>query len=239
MTKDQIIEAIKRVARESEGKPPGMKRFRTLTGIGEHDWRGKYWARWGDALIAAGFAPNTWSVGYGETFILEKYMALTSELGRVPTMSEWELKARSDRTFPSEQALRRLGPKRRLIASALALAQKDARFHSIAPVFAAAASSDTKSPVDRPPKVATGFVYLLKSGRHYKIGRTNSLGRREWELGIKIPIPPKTIHSIETDDPVGVEAYWHRRFADKRGEGEWFDLSAEDVQAFKRWKRIV
>jgi hypothetical protein len=78
----------------------------------------------------------------------------------------------------------------------------------------------------------------LKSGRHFKIGRSNSVGRRESELGIKIPVPPTTIHSIETDDPTGVEAYWHRRFADKRGEGEWFNLRSEDVAAFKRWKRI-
>jgi len=56
-------------------------------------------------------------------------------------------------------------------------------------------------------KISTGFVYLMKSGRHYKIGRTNSLGRRGGELAIKIPVSPKTIHSIETDDPVGVEAY--------------------------------
>ncbi|MDX2151008.1 MAG: hypothetical protein SFV54_09750 [Bryobacteraceae bacterium] len=52
------------------------------------------------------------------------------------------------------------------------------------------------------PKIATGFVYLMKSGRHYKVGRTNSVGRRGSELTIKIPVPPTTIHSIETDDPV-------------------------------------
>jgi len=79
----------------------------------------------------------------------------------------------------------------------------------------------------------------MRSGRHYKIGRTISVGARERQLAIKIPVPPTTIHHIETDDPIGVEAYWHRRFADKRGEGERFDLSAEDISAFKRWKRIV
>jgi hypothetical protein len=52
-------------------------------------------------------------------------------------------------------------------------------------------------------------------------------------------VPPKTIHSIETDDPIGVETYWHSRFSAKRGEGEWFELSPEDIKAFKRWKRIV
>lgn len=79
----------------------------------------------------------------------------------------------------------------------------------------------------------------MKSGHHYKIGRTVSVGSRERQLAIKIPIPPTTVHKIETDDPSGVEAYWHRRFENKRGEGEWFALSSEDVRAFKRWKKIV
>lgn len=89
----------------------------------------------------------------------------------------------------------------------------------------------------RESKLITGFVYLMKSGRHYKIGRTASVGSRERQLAIKLPVPPTTIHSIETDDPSGVEAYWHKRFAEKRGEGEWFDLSPDDIKAFKRWKR--
>jgi hypothetical protein len=85
-----------------------------------------------------------------------------------------------------------------------------------------------------------GYVYLLKHGsrREYKIGRTNNPLRREGEIGIQLPDKLQPVHYIKTDDPAGVETYWHMRYASKRKEGEWFALSAQDVRAFKRWKRI-
>jgi hypothetical protein len=33
-----------------------------------------------------------------------------------------------------------------------------------------------------------------------------------------------------------VDTYWHKRFAEKRRGGEWFELSAADVKAFRRRK---
>ena len=85
-----------------------------------------------------------------------------------------------------------------------------------------------------------GFVYMLRHGkRHeYKIGKSNDPARREGELKTQLPEQLEPIHYIETDDPSGVENYWHRRFSDKRKNGEWFILSREDVGAFKRGRKI-
>jgi len=79
-------------------------------------------------------------------------------------------------------------------------------------------------------------VYLMKSGRYHKIGRTGHVGGRERDLAIQLPDKIITVHSIRTDDPVGIEAYWHNRFDAKRKNGEWFDLSSADIKAFKRRK---
>ena len=84
-----------------------------------------------------------------------------------------------------------------------------------------------------------GYVYLWKSHSRYKIGKSFDLERRKGELAAQSPYEWKRIHEIKTDDPSGVEAYWHRRFADKKTErNEWFELTSEDVKAFKRWRNI-
>ena len=55
---DQILAEIRKLAAANDGKAPGNRLFMSQTGIRETAWRGLYWARWGDALVEAGFAPK-------------------------------------------------------------------------------------------------------------------------------------------------------------------------------------
>jgi len=84
-----------------------------------------------------------------------------------------------------------------------------------------------------------GFVYLVKGHPgEYKIGRTTLVDRRLTQLGATASVEHELVHEIKTDDPSGVEAYWHRRFHEKRMRGEWFHLNPRDVGAFKRWRHV-
>ena len=84
------------------------------------------------------------------------------------------------------------------------------------------------------PQPVPGHVYLVRSGKFHKIGRSNDHGRRTYEIGLQLPEQLEVVHTIETDDAVGIERYWHERCKDRRRNGEWFLLSKADVAAFKR-----
>jgi hypothetical protein len=89
---------------------------------------------------------------------------------------------------------------------------------------------DLSQPTQKPLEL--GIVYLLRSGPHYKIGKTKDFDSRLGQIKLQLPFDVEVVHKIETDDPTGIESYWHRRFMSKRDNGEWFSLSVEDVAAF-------
>lgn len=234
-----ILAEIRRTAEENGGKAPGSQRFRTLTGIRPHEWQ-RYWARWRDALSEAGFEPNAWTPATDTDYVLERLALHVRERGRFPTIRERDLKRRGDPSFPSEGVFRRLGSQGTLARKLTDYCQERDGFDDvldlISPHLNVAARPDDEDATGRGAAPEDGWVYLLRMGRHYKIGRTNAVGRREYELAIQLPERATLVHRIRTDDPPGIESYWHRRFADRRKGGEWFELSAADVRAFRRRK---
>lgn len=148
-----------------------------------------------------------------------------------------QLKRRRDSEFPSEKVYRRFGARTQLARKVLEYCggqpdPKDAA-ELCGPIAKQAVSTPEND--ETGDEAQFGFVYLIKSGR-YKVGRSNAAGRREREIALQLPDKADTVHVIRTDDPPGIEAYWHRRFATQRRNGEWFELSAADVKAFKRRK---
>ena len=95
--------------------------------------------------------------------------------------------------------------------------------------------AEEAEPLDIGRVPITGYVYMMRSGRRYKIGHSNSPSRRHREVRLDLPDPTTVVHTIATDDPNGIEAYWHARFQSKRvRDTEFFNLDAGDVAAFKR-----
>lgn len=147
---------------------------------------------------------------------------------------------RRDPTFPSHNTFQRFGGKSSLARKVLAYCKEQADCQDVVSLLVPLAAAeeistpDLSDDDDAADSAAHGFVYLLKSGRHYKIGRTQDMGRREYDLRIQLPEPATRVHVIATDDPAGIEGYWHRRFSGRRKNGEWFELDSSDVAAFKK-----
>ncbi len=88
------------------------------------------------------------------------------------------------------------------------------------------------------PDQPQGFVYLLKSGEYYKIGKANDLKKRISQIKLQLPFDVELVHAIEAFHPFKVEQHWHKRFEGKRRNGEWFILTDEEVAEFKHIERM-
>jgi hypothetical protein len=239
--RDQILSEIQRLARANSGRPPGSRAFERETGIRSSEWLGRYWARWGDAVKEAGFEPNTLNQRSNSNSILLKLVEAVRHYQKLPTTKELRMYARGgDTEFPSHNTFfNHFRNKAGMLSKLRELIAEHPEFDDITPFLPP--EMDAHEGQGQSAKQAItiqreGFVYLLKSGIHYKIGRSDEIERRVKEIRVALPEVATLVHSIRTDDPPGIEAYWHRRFADRRANGEWFKLSSSDVAAFKRRK---
>jgi hypothetical protein len=217
----QIIAEIQRLAKANGGKPLGSRAFERETGIGQAGWRAIYWARWGDALIEAGFSPNEFQEKHDTDFVFQKLVEACRHFSRIPTVDELKMYGRTHADFPNPKSMySHFGNKSALIENLRTWIKGKEAYQDIVALV-----GETNERAAGSSVVKEGLVYLIKSGAHYKIGRSDELERRVKEIRIALPEAASLVHSIRTDDPAGIEAYWHRRFDDRRANGEWFKLS--------------
>lgn len=239
LVRQDILAKIKAIA-TADGRAPGRDRFESETGIKPHQWRGKLWRTWSDALAEAGFIPNRLQGSFSDDELLQPVMTIATKLGRFPSTSDLEFE------------LRNSSPGAKTILARWKMAELAQRLESYAAargeIAVAHSARDYLSSPHRPVQFDNGhdveegsplgYVYMQRHSSDYKIGFTRSLNKRGRQIQIELPQEIELVHSILTDDPAGVESYWHRRFADKRTRGEWFKLTKADVAAFKKWSKI-
>jgi Meiotically up-regulated gene 113 len=232
--RDKILAEIRRLAVMNDGRAPGMEVFVKDSGIRKHEWLGKYWSKWGDALIEAGFEPNAFQQKANLEMAYPKFAEAVRHFRRVPTQAELSLYWRDEKSSPRYRSVAsRFKSKTELFNALRIWAQNNSIYSDIVPLLPNYEPEHNLAPMARQNE---GYVYLMQSGQYYKIGRGDDLERRVKQIRTALPDASTLVHAIRTDDPPGIEAYWHRRFSDKRANGEWFKLTRLEIAAFKRRK---
>ena len=244
LSREAIVLEIRRCADQNGGVAVGRARFTARTGIREADWLGRYWATWSDAVGRRGSHLNQLQGRYADEVLLEALAALARDLGHNPREPEIRMRrqptpasratARSS-TSACRRAPRAPSPVLRLVLR-VRRRSRGAR-HAIRRCRGGRAARRARQ--WRRGAYGTASSTSWRVGKHYKVGRSLDFGRRSREIDLQLPERAERVHAIRTDDPVGVERYWHERFAARRLNGEWFLLTKSDVAAFKRWRSIA
>lgn len=238
MDKEDVVRRILDLATRNGGAI-SFDAFTQESGINAQSLHKQVWFRgWNPLLEEIGLPTRQFSVPRTSNDEIASTVAeLIVRLGRWPTEDEFGREKKLVPSFPTLEVIRRAKKSGVLWALLRDYRLEDATYEIVRTVGTANADSHTPLIDDGIGAKARvlGYVYLLQSGRRYKIGFTNSPVRRFREVRIELPDETVQVHTIATDDPKGIEAYWHKRFADKRIRNtEWFELSADDIRAFKR-----
>jgi len=239
-TKEEIIKAYK-LLRHNLQEPPSSKYFYKQSRI-SHTTLGRIYGQnpFSKLMEECGDAPRSFFVPKSDfDSILEDYGLLIRKLGRPPVLADWNQSGgvnssvinRSHNTKWTEMP-----------DKFLEFAISKDEWHDVVVLLSSfKKSSFIKSNNDNGPDLNIQFeeIYLIKSGKYYKIGKTKDFGLRGYQFKILLPEKPELVHKFKTDDPFGIEKYWHNRFANKRKNGEWFDLDNNDIKAFKMRKDFM
>ncbi len=237
LSKLKVIARIKELA-AANGGTIGLDRFLRDMDIPGQRLRQQPWFNGWNALLQE-IGVQTSDFGNERTpddDVISSVAELIRKTGYWPTEDSYARERKRDSEFPSLKVIRRVKKSGKLLAGLRAYLPENPDY-GVVRSLALAQPSDSMPEEGASSAEVAGYVYMLRYGRQYKIGFTNSPVRRFREVSVELPDETVQVHAISTDDPKGIEAYWHRRFASKRiRDTEWFTLDAADVRAFKRRK---
>jgi hypothetical protein len=248
VTKEEILSEIRKYVSANDGEIPGERTFETSTRIKSWSWKGRFWARWTDAVREAGFDPNQLQQKIPEHELIQKLAALVVELDRFPTRDEMNVHSRNPNVigFPIWETFRkRFGGMPQIAAALLDFADetKNERLSEICNERLQREESKPAPVPDRrtPATDAFGFVYLKYSPslRLYKIGKANDPKKRGVGISLLLPHDLVAKHEIKTDCPYLLEKYWELRFKAKKKQGEWYDLTSADIETFRSRREFL
>ena len=216
-----------------------MRTFTNETGWSRSSWDGIYWSKWSDALLEAGFAPNQRTKKFEDGVIFELLVAVCRHYKRRPSVCDMRLFRRTvNPDFPIESIRSRIGVDKLWVSFSKLAKQAANNFADIFAFLGEPTSTEAKEDfgAELGTSATDGYVYLSKSGDHYKIGRSDEIERRVKEVRTQMPESLVLTNTIRTDDPSGIERYWHERFQHQRANGEWFKLSPRKCGGFQTSK---
>lgn len=197
-------------------------------------------------MIEAGFHPNEWVSAHEEQHVIETFLQVARELGKFPTKDEISIARSKNQNIPSFKAVTRLGKRSELREKLLKFCSDNSESSDLENLIKSMSLKEDVPSISKEEseEVTSGYVYLVRAQAAYKIGSTRAPYRRVSEIANQSAKGAELLHLISTDDPEGIEKYWHRRFDEKRitglnkQSGEWFDLSLDEIKAFKRRKTM-
>lgn len=84
-----------------------------------------------------------------------------------------------------------------------------------------------------------GFVYIINSDLGYKIGMTKSIHDRTRIFNVKLPIQWDFEKVYCLKDYKLLEKFLHSKFENKKINGEWFNLSEEDLKIIESFYNCI
>jgi hypothetical protein len=175
MDKQKILDLIKESADKAGGAALGARTFYKQYGLTDNDIR-KYWDNYNDAVEEAGYPRNEPLRAYEKEEILSAYLSLViKEKGKFPWSKAYARRTRGNPDLPAAGTLTKRFPRKYDLLLALKeyVSEHETPDEILTLIDDELDSAIPPEVVDEAAGLIEGYVYLMKSGKSYRIGRSS------------------------------------------------------------------